>query len=127
MVYIAVGIGGILGAMGRFLFDYFISRRFLPPSSGILLVNLLGCFIIGLFLSLHSKRFSPIFRIGFSTGFVGSFTTFSSFSLKTLELFLKWGPAPSAIYVLLTIIGGFCFVQLGQFFAAKIEKGSFLI
>jgi CrcB protein len=94
----------------------------LPPSSGILIVNLAGCFMIGFFLSLHPERFSALFRIGFATGFLGSLTTFSSFSVKAIELFINWGFQASAIYVTLTIIAGFCFVQLGHSLALKIEK-----
>ncbi|WHY89006.1 CrcB family protein [Neobacillus novalis] len=123
MVYVAVGFGGVIGAISRFLLDSLISHTVLPPSSGILIVNLLGCFIIGFFLALKHTRFSAIFRIGFVTGFVGSFTTFSSFSLKALELFMKWGIRTSLLYITLTIIGGFCFVHLGQSVAAKIEEG----
>ncbi|WP_406603653.1 fluoride efflux transporter FluC [Neobacillus rhizosphaerae] len=124
MVYFAVGCGGVLGSILRFLFDQLFSRTFLPLSSGILIVNLLGCFTIGLFLSLNSKRFSSLFKIAFSTGFLGSFTTFSSFSMKALDLFMEWGLRTSAIYISITIIGGFCSVQLGQSIAMKIEKSS---
>ncbi|EKN66697.1 camphor resistance protein CrcB [Neobacillus bataviensis LMG 21833] len=123
MVYFVVGLGGALGTIMRYFVDYLLSRTFLPPSSGILMVNLLGCFMIGFFLSLNSERFSPLVRIGFATGFIGSFTTFSTFSVKVWELFINWGVQTSAIYTLLTIIGGYCFVHLGHSFALKIEKG----
>ena len=79
--------------------------------------------MIGFFLSLNSERFSPLLRIGFATGFLGSFTTFSTFSVKVLELFKNWGLQTSAIYTLLTIIGGYFFVHLGYSLAVKIEKG----
>jgi len=123
MVYFVVGLGGTIGTIVRYFLDYLLSRTFLPPSSGILIVNLSGCFMIGFFLSLNSERFSPLLRIGFATGFLGSFTTFSTFSVKVLELFKNWGLQTSAIYTLLTIIGGYFFVHLGHSLAVKIEKG----
>jgi CrcB protein len=123
MVYFAVGFGGVIGAIVRFLVDHLLSHTLLPPSSGILLVNLAGCFLIGFFLSLNSNRFPALFRVGFATGFLGSFTTFSTFSVKALDLFMVWGFRASAIYVTLTIIFGFCFVQLGHSLAMRIEKG----
>ncbi|QCJ40909.1 fluoride efflux transporter CrcB [Bacillus sp. S3] len=125
MVYFVVGLGGVLGTFVRFFLDDFLSRTVLPLSSGILLVNLSGCFMIGFFLSLNSERFSPVIRIGFATGFLGSYTTFSTFSVKVLDLYKNWGLQTSAIYTLLTIIGGYCFVHLGHALAMKIEKGPY--
>ncbi|WP_249366527.1 MULTISPECIES: fluoride efflux transporter CrcB [Neobacillus] len=123
MVYLAVGCGGVIGAVFRFLLDGLISRTALPLSSGILFVNMIGCFIIGFTLSLNPNRFSSLFKLGFVTGFLGSFTTFSSFSVKTIELFLKWGIQPSIVYLALTIIAGYGSVKIGRVIALKIEKG----
>lgn len=123
MVYFVVGVGGILGTFMRYFFDQMLSRTPLPPSSGILLANLLGCFMIGFFLSLKSESASPLFRTGFATGFLGSFTTFSTFSVKVLDLFIKWGMLTSSLYLMLTIIGGYLFVSLGHAVAQKMEKG----
>lgn len=123
MVYLVVGLGGILGAIARFLVDLLLSRTTLPLSSGTLIVNLAGCFILGFFLSLKPERFSHLVRIGIATGFLGSFTTFSTFSFKVLELFLQWGFQTSAVYIALTAVGGYFFVRLGHSLAVKIEKG----
>lgn len=125
MVYFVVGLGGTLGAIARFLVDLLLAGTMLPPSSGTLIVNLAGCFMLGFFLSLRLERVSPILRVGVATGFLGSFTTFSTFSFKVLELFLQWGLQTSVIYISLTAIGGYCFVRLGQALAMKIEKGSY--
>ncbi|WP_172799153.1 CrcB family protein [Bacillus sp. FJAT-29814] len=124
MVYIVVGMGGILGTLSRYFIDQMLLNSNLPPSSGILFANLLGCFMIGFFLSLKVESISPLIRTGFVAGFLGSFTTFSTFSVKVLELFLDWGLKTSSIYLLLTIIGGYLFVSLGHAVANKMEKGT---
>ena len=124
MVYLAVGCGGVLGAILRFLVDQLLSATALPPTSGILVVNLAGCFIIGFFLSLRSERFPPLFRVGFSTGFLGAFTTFSTFSVQALDLFLKMDMKASAVYVALTVLAGFGCVQIGHSLALRMERKS---
>lgn len=122
MVYFVVGLGGTLGAIARYFVDLLFSRTMLPPSSGTLAANLAGCFMLGFFLSLQSERISPLVRIGIATGFLGSFTTFSTFSFKVLELFLQWGLQTSAVYIALTAFGGYFFVRLGQSLALKMGR-----
>jgi len=87
--YILVAFGGMLGAVSRYGLCGWISNltegRF---PFGTLAVNLIGSFIIGLFLTLAIDRFSwsPELRILFTIGFLGAFTTFSTFSYETVEL-----------------------------------------
>ena len=89
MDILLVGLAGSLGAIGRYLI-YQIDRS-LPPHNfpfATLVINLLGCFIAGLVLGFaekalpHQKHYFMLFSIGF----VGSFTTFSSLSVETLQL-----------------------------------------
>jgi fluoride exporter len=87
--YILVGLGGMLGAMARYALSGWVSDattgRF---PYGTLVVNLIGSFVIGFFLVLALERFSwsPDLRIFFAVGFLGAFTTFSTFSYETVEL-----------------------------------------
>ncbi|HWR57125.1 MAG TPA: CrcB family protein [Negativicutes bacterium] len=55
---------------------------------GTLVINLLGCFVLALFLTVTLDLFdiNPLIRVGFSTGFLGAFTTFSTFSMETIQL-----------------------------------------
>lgn len=89
--YFAVAAGGFLGAIARFLmgqwFAYPVHSTGFPW--GTLVINLLGCFVLSLFLTvtLDLLVISPFLRLGISTGFLGAFTTFSTFTLETVQLF----------------------------------------
>ena len=89
--YIVVMFGGALGTGARFWASGFVARRvgeFFPL--GTLVVNVSGSFIIGFFAALTDPegRFlvAPGFRQFFMIGICGGYTTFSSFSLQTLDL-----------------------------------------
>ena len=97
MIYVyalLAGLGGFLGALLRYLVSglvYEVLREPLFPY-GTLVVNVLGCFAIGLLAGLAEARglFSPEARVFLLIGFLGSFTTFSTFGYETLQL-LKAG------------------------------------
>jgi CrcB protein len=87
--YLLVFTGGGIGASAR----YYLSGavyRFLPPDFpyGNLLVNITGCFTIGLLMTLMEERFisEPSLRVFLTIGILGGFTTFSSFSYETIAL-----------------------------------------
>jgi CrcB protein len=76
------------------VFRYWLSGsvyRFVDASFpyGTLFVNLIGCFLIGLLMSVFEERFvvQPLLRIFLTLGVLGGFTTFSSFSFETISLF----------------------------------------
>lgn len=86
-----IGLGGILGANARYLVAQWIGERYGPSFPyGTLVINVSGSFIIGLFLVLVTERFAahPYWRLGFAVGFVGAYTTFSTFSYESLALIL---------------------------------------
>ena len=88
--YFAVAVGGFFGAIARFgmsqWFAYPVQSTGFPW--GTLVTNLLGCFILALFLTITLDLLvtSPLLRVGISTGFLGAFTTFSTFALETVQL-----------------------------------------
>lgn len=90
--YLWIAIGGALGSVGRYWLNGVVSARFETFPMGTLVINVLGSFIIGIFaaLTMPEGRMSSDGRT-FATQFVmigicGGFTTFSSFSLQTLNL-----------------------------------------
>lgn len=89
--YIWVGLGGAIGSMARFWASGIVARHFGETFPwGTLIVNVSGSFIIGLFATLTGPDgpwlASPSFRQFFMLGICGGYTTFSSFSLQTLNL-----------------------------------------
>ena len=89
---IAVACGGALGAVARFLTigisQFFFGARF---PMGTLLVNGLGSFLIGLFMSLCMDRLADVeyLRLFIVVGFLGAYTTFSSFAWDTWALYMN--------------------------------------
>ncbi len=90
MSSLAVAIGGFLGALARFgVGQWFAGSGQLAGFPwGTLVINLVGCFIMSLFLTITIDLLviNPLLRLGFSTGFLGAFTTFSTFSLDMIQL-----------------------------------------
>lgn len=106
MTLLALTIGGGLGAVCRFV----ISRK-IQGLIGILLINWLGSFLMGVStpLTIQTNALS-MFWI---TGFLGAFTTFSTFAVQFVENWSMGKQRTAIIYALFTLIGGFVFVGIG--------------
>ena len=86
---LVVALGGGLGASTRYLVANYAAQKFgVTFPYGTLIVNVTGCFIIGLFMTLTTEKFivSPYLRLLVSVGFLGGLTTFSSYSYETFKL-----------------------------------------
>jgi CrcB protein len=102
--WVAVAVGGALGSLARFWLTGVMAALTGPSFPwGTLLINVLGSFTIGLVagITLTQARIAvhPDIRIFLMTGICGGFTTFSSFSLQTLELMQAGEVVPAAGYV----------------------------
>ena len=91
VTYLMVALGGAIGSVCRFALSAAIARAASEVFPlGTLVVNVTGCFIIGLFATLTGPEgrvlVPPDIRQFFMVGFCGGYTTFSSFSLQTLAL-----------------------------------------
>lgn len=103
--YLAVAVGGAIGSVARFwltgAMTALTGARF---PWGTLLINVLGSCVIGLVagitLTSHRVGMHPDVRIFLMTGICGGFTTFSAFSLQTLELIQTGDLAPAFGYIL---------------------------
>ena len=86
---LVVALGGGLGASTRYLVANYAAQKLgVTFPYGTLIVNVTGCFIIGLFMTLTTEKFivSPYLRLLVSVGFLGGLTTFSSYSYETFKL-----------------------------------------
>ena len=84
-----VGLGGGVGSMLRYLCQRWIYNFYPHPFPwGTMLVNIAGCFLIGVFYSMseRSNFLTPEWRLMLTTGFCGGFTTFSAFTLEGIDL-----------------------------------------
>ena len=114
---IVVAIGGGIGATTRYLVSNWAANRFGAAFPyGTLIVNIVGCFIIGAFMTIATERLivSPYWRLLVVVGFVGGLTTFSSFSYETLHLLQEADVVRAFYNVGLNIIIGFFATWMGM-------------
>lgn len=110
-----VALGSFFGGAFRYLLSQWVQQKTTPVFPyGTLVVNLLGSFLIGIFLGWVEKGFFKMeARLFFITGILGGFTTFSAFSAEVVNL-LRSGEIFSALlYVSLTVILGVLMTFLG--------------
>ena len=116
---VLVGLGGMIGSVSRFLLSGLV-QRFSPILGfpfGTLVVNIVGCFIIGLLNGVGETRqlFNPETRLFLFIGLLGGFTTYSTFGYETFSL-LRDAEFPKALLsVGLHVFLGFGAVWVGDF------------
>lgn len=86
--YLAVMIGAALGGLARYVIGAAVMQKFAGRFPlGTLVVNVTGCFLIGILMTLLTERFAPNqnWRLFLVTGVLGGYTTFSSFAWETFQ------------------------------------------
>ena len=107
-----VFIGGGLGAMSRFLVTTTLAGKFGNFPLGTLAANVFGSFFMGLVVGILAGRYESI-RLFVAVGFLGGFTTFSSFSAETLAL-IQGGQIFSASFnVIVSVVAGLVACAVG--------------
>ena len=123
-----VMLGGALGTLARYL----IGLAAIPISQdlpwGTIIINIVGSFIIGFFgtLTLAHGRFpsSDNLRLFVMVGICGGFTTFSAFSLQTLDLLRAGAPSRAGINIVASVVLCILSVALGHYIASQINGGT---
>jgi len=112
-----VMIGGSMGAAGRYTIGLLAAKAWGPQFPwGTLLVNLSGCFLIGLLFALAERvrLLTPEMRLLLITGFLGALTTFSSFALETVNAGRAGLIFQPLANILINNIGGLALTILGM-------------
>lgn len=120
MEYFAIGLGGMFGANARYLIGGWVTRRlgFMFPW-GTFLINISGSLVLGFFVAYLLKH--PTYhypRLFFVVGFLGAYTTFSTFSVESLQLIQNGRVVLAFSYILgsaaLGVLGAWSGFMLGQ-------------
>jgi fluoride exporter len=104
-----VAAGGAIGSVTRYLVGGWIANRFGAAFPyGTFVINVTGSFIIGFFLAFAQERaaLSPYWRLFFAVGFVGGYTTFSTFEYEGIRLLQDREMLLGAVYLIGSVVTG---------------------
>lgn len=124
--YLWIGLGGFMGANARYLVQQWAAQLWGADFPyGTMLANVSGSFIIAFFLTLATGRLAvaPEIRLLVAVGFLGGFTTFSSFSFETFRLVEQSGWHAAAINFIGNTVLGLAGVVLGILLARLAQGG----
>jgi CrcB protein len=117
-----VFFGGGAGALARYILGTALTQRFGSAFPiGTFVINITGSFLIGLLMTIITERFQPDprWRLILVVGFLGGYTTFSSFEYETYQSVRQGGHWMALLYVLSSVVVGYAAVLLGVALAAR--------
>jgi CrcB protein len=120
MNVLVIGIGGFVGAVARYGLAAWIGQRWGRSFPlGTFVINVSGSFLIGLLMTLMAERFTenPQWRLLLVVGFLGAYTTFSTFEYETGALLKDGEWLFAGLNVVLSVIVGFVALKLGEVMA----------
>ena len=117
-----VAVGGALGAITRYGVSLLVARFWTGDFPlATFLINVSGSFILGFFVTFAAEKstLDPMWRLLVATGFVGAYTTFSTFEYETQALNEAGATAVAVANILASVVAGFVAVQLGVMMARR--------
>ena len=125
--YLAISVGGALGANARYLVASWATTQWgtqFPVAT--LLINVSGSFVLGVYLTLATERFTrhPAVRLLVATGFLGAYTTFSTFSVEALRLIENGDPAAGLGYMVSSVVLSIAGAAIGMIVAHTLLSRS---
>jgi fluoride exporter len=122
MYYLYVAIFGAFGAVTRYWISSALSSEVFPYNT--LLINIVGCFFLAVVVKYLTTlpNLSKNFVNGIGTGFIGSFTTFSTFSTEVSLMIVRGDIFPAACYIFASIMGGFLSAALGFYLSSHMVR-----
>ena len=121
-----VGFGGAAGAIARYMVGGWVQERWGPSFPyGTFVINVSGSFIIGLFATLAIRyAWNDYWRLLIAVGFVGAYTTFSTFEYETIQLIAEGSRYKAAAVNLLgSVVAGFFAAYVGVVVARILMRG----
>jgi len=123
MNILIIGLGGFVGAVSRYGLALWIGQRWgrVFPL-GTFVVNVSGSFLIGLLMTLLAERFTgnPHWRLLLVVGFLGAYTTFSTFEYETGALMKDGEWFFAMLNIILSVVAGFIALKLGEMIAKTL-------
>ena len=119
---LAIAAGAVLGANARYLIGLYAVRHLGAAFPyGTLFINLSGSLVVGFFLTLATERLAlpGLVRLFFATGFLGAYTTFSTYAYGTATLIRQGAYTTALLYLAGSVAGGMAGVFLGILVAER--------
>lgn len=118
---ILIALGGAVGALARYGLSGLVQGNRLGFPTGTLVVNLLGCLVMGMLARWLKVGIAPTeLRYLLGLGFLGAFTTFSTFSYEALNLYINHDVSSALLYITSSLFGCLATVTLGYLLARAI-------
>ena len=121
--YLIIGAGGFIGAIVRYVVATWIGQKWGRTFPlGTFVINVSGSFVIGLLMTLLTERFmvNPLWRLLLVVGFLGAYTTFSTFEYETGKLFKDSELLLAGLNVVLSVFSGFVDLKTGEVIAKML-------
>jgi CrcB protein len=121
--FLLISLGAVLGANTRYWLGTWVAQKWGSTFPvGTLLINVTGSFLLGLFMTLATERFliDPRWRLLVAVGFLGAYTTFSTFTYESFNLLFKGQWLPGLLNLLGSSLLGILAVGLGVFIGKTI-------
>ncbi len=123
---IVLAVAGVLGTLSRYGLGGLVQKyNGTSFPFGTMIINIIGCFLIGLIMqiALNTDIISPTTRTALTIGFLGAFTTFSTFSYETVKLIEDSALLPAALNIALNVGVGLAATFLGIVLGKAITGG----
>ncbi|MEW6738723.1 MAG: fluoride efflux transporter CrcB [Nitrospirota bacterium] len=121
--YLIIGIGGFIGAIARYAIGLWIGQKWGRSFPlGTFFINVSGSFFIGLLMSLFTEKLmvNPQWRLFLIVGFLGAYTTFSTFEYETGSLLKDGEWLLASMNVIFSVVAGFIALKIGELIAKSI-------